>query len=165
MSNAWNFSGIKFLATELKFRGRKKTFCPDMFTSSIIVPRVLSLRLYYTVYSCGDGKEMYEKVHVQKFALVSPKQSHGVFRLNSYPVISAPHTGMWQLSHDYSSRCKNGSRDKLRLYVKAVFPDKLYIRVNLLSNLNKFYLEPFMFTYISSVLLVKFKMQQQTNVT
>ena len=30
-----SFSGIEFLATELKFRGRKKKFCPDMFTSSI----------------------------------------------------------------------------------------------------------------------------------
>ena len=30
-----NFSGIEFLATELTFRGRKKKFCLDMFTSSI----------------------------------------------------------------------------------------------------------------------------------
>ena len=30
-----NFSGIEFLETELKFRGRKKKFRPDMFTSSI----------------------------------------------------------------------------------------------------------------------------------
>ena len=30
-----NFSGIEFLATELKFRGRKKKIRPDVFASSI----------------------------------------------------------------------------------------------------------------------------------
>ena len=30
-----NFSGIEFLATERKFRGRKKKFRPDKFMSSI----------------------------------------------------------------------------------------------------------------------------------